>query len=184
MNEPRNDDRFNLSELVPGWYGKRAPSLRAPLKRGIDRLRSITIDAPFVIIEHRMHWDYDGPMEFITALTPFATEEAALAAVSNLADATRRQTLNTHADWHDLSPPRTPPGKYASYQILREFKNPNAPAPEIVRSFEIGNARLYASYQVRYFIVRHSNGDIVDQLLSYQMIMTELAEYLAGTVGL
>ena len=164
---------FELANLSPHWNVSLIAELEAPIARGIASLRAQSKGQECLGFGLITEFDYDGLLEEIDCVLPYPTKVEADAALIERLDAHEQSILARDAGWtraFDNVFPRNMmpatmnvmPGNFGNQFIGRGYKH----------------TIPYNSIYVRMIRIDGDNGDIVDQLLSFDGLKHSVVDCL------
>lgn len=164
---------FDLAEVCPAWTGSRASFVEKSLRRGYELIRERMVTAGAVLIEYRVEFDYDGPLDQISCIEPFATYEEAALEIASLRQIALQRALAEHPTWQIVDRPVLGANVMPCTRSTTKER-----FPEQVGGASAGNDALYEKLYLRYYVLSASDGELFDQLVSNHGLQDALISYL------
>ncbi len=164
---------FDLTKLSSHWTGSLIAELEEPITRGIARLREQSQGQACLGFALISEFDYDGMLEHVDLVQPYASKTDADAGLIQRLDAHEQSVLTRDVGWKRIYDNVLPPGMLpATLNVMPgDFGN-----QFIGRGFK--HTIPYDSIYVRMIRIDGDNGDLVDQLLSLDGLQSSVVDYL------
>ena len=161
---------FPLSDLHPGWRGRRLCELRQPLQRGMARVRQALAGRPIGLCILVSEFDLDGLLETVTHIAGAPNTIVAGQLASGLRDTTAASFL-ARSGWRVLAE-EVPSRSFAGETF-----------PPHMAGIKIGDGGGFNSAYVRIWALTRADGtDTLATLFDALPLEPEFARYLE-TVG-
>jgi hypothetical protein len=169
LNDP---SMFPLSDIHPSLTGKLILECKSPLIAGLSKLKADLTNRRMAVFDHITEFDFDGVLTSVECVRGFDDPAAAESFVADrLAELTEKR----------LEDPRwqRAPAKPREVNVLPATGNLMPGRFPTQSGFVALRASEYETAYIRMYIIKNEgNGDLTEQLLSFDGIQDDIVHYL------